>query len=99
MKKTIFLILGILILSVIGYQVFDAYLANHTYYRGTSAEVGMLGSASNRKILIWSLVLSAIPVSYLLFFKKKTIKGFSIALFIGLFLYAVAEAVIKQNIL
>lgn len=99
MKKTIFLILGILILSVIGYQVFDAYLANHTYYRGTATDVGMLGSASNRKVFIWSLVLSAIPVSYLLFFKKKTIKGFSIALFIGLFLYSVAEAVIKNNIL
>ena len=74
MKKTVFLILGILILVILGYQVFDAYLANHTYYRGTSTDVGMLGSASNWKILLWSILFAAIPVSYLLFFKKKSLK-------------------------
>lgn len=99
MKKNIFLTLGIIILLVLGYQVFNAYLGNHTYYRGTATDVGMMGSGANRKVLIWSIVLALIPISYLLFMKKKTVKGFSIALFVGLFLYSVAAAAVKNAIL
>lgn len=99
MKKTIFLVLGILIVLVLGYQIFDAYLLNHTYYRGTSTDVGMIGNGTNRKILIWSLVFSFVPVAYLLFFKQKTLKGFLISLFSGLFLYSVAAALIKDALI
>ena len=99
MKKTIFLILGILVLLVLGYQVFDAYLANHTYYRGTSTAVGMLGTGSNRKVLIRSVLFAMVPVAYLFMFKKKTLKGFSLSLFVGLFFYAVAASVVKGEIL
>lgn len=99
MKKTIFLIVGILIVLFLGYQVFDAYLANHTYYWGTATEVGMIGSGQNWKILIWSIVFAALPITYLLFAKKKTLKGFSISLFSGLFLYSVASSAVKDALI
>jgi len=99
MKKTIFLIIGVLIVLILGYQIFGAYIANHPYYRGTATDVGMIGSGSNRKILIWSLLCALLPVSYLLFFKKKTLRGFSLTLFLGLFLYAVISTVVREGIL
>lgn len=99
MKKTIFLIIGVLIVLVLGYQIFNAYIANHPYYWGTATDVGMMGSGTNWKILIWSLLCAALPVAHLLFFKKKTLKGFSLTLFLGLFLYSVISAVVKEGIL
>lgn len=98
MKKTIFLILGLIVVLFLGYQVVDAYLLNHTYYRGTADAVGMMGTGANRKVLIWSLVFACVPLGYLLFMKKKSLKRFSICVFIGLFLYSVAQAAVKESI-
>lgn len=99
MKKTIFLILGLIVVLLVGYQVVDAYLANHTYYRGTADAVGMMGTLANWKILWWSFFFACIPLGYLLFFKKKSLTGFSIAVALGLFLYSVAQAVVKEAVL
>lgn len=42
MKQKVFLVIGILVLLVFGYEIFSAYMANHLYYFDPVNGAGMI---------------------------------------------------------
>jgi hypothetical protein len=88
--KKIFLIIGIVLLSIFGISIFQEFMANHTYY-GT-----MLASWANWKVIIRALISAAIPLRYILKSKTFSMKKFFIwVLPLGLIVFSVALAIVK----
>lgn len=91
--KKIFLIIGIVLLSIFGISIFQEFMANHTYY-GT-----MLASWANWKVIIWALIASAIPLRYILKSKTFNMKKFFVWILpLGLIVFSVALTIIKEGI-
>ncbi len=70
MKQKIFLIVGIILLSIFGVSIYNEFMANHTYYQT------MLTSRVNRKLVIWAIVSVAIPIVYIIRSKIFSVKKF-----------------------
>ena len=88
--KKIFLIIGIVLLSIFGISIFQEFIANHTYYGS------MLASWDNRKLIIRALLSSAIPLRYILKSKTFNMKKFFVWILpLGLIVFSVALAVVK----
>jgi len=68
-------------------------MANHTYYKG------MLTNSKHWKMIIGALVSVFIPIMYLLWHKKFSLKRFLISLFGWLFLFSLIHVSIKDNIM
>ncbi|MCX6822574.1 MAG: hypothetical protein NTX91_01065 [candidate division SR1 bacterium] len=91
--KKIFLIIGIVLLSIFGISIFQEFMANHTYY------AGMLASWANWKLIIWMIIASMIPLRYILKSKTFDLKKFFIWILpLGLVVASVAHTVIKEGI-
>jgi len=91
--KKIFLIIGIVILSIFGISIFQEFMLNHTYYSA------MLATRSNRNLIIWAIIASAIPLRYILKSKVFSLKRFFIWLLpLGLLVFSVAHTIIKGGI-
>lgn len=91
--KTWILGAWIVFLWVFGTLIFNEYMANHTYY------YDMLKNTNNLYIILATFISAAIPVSYLLYRKNASIKGFARTTWIGLVLYGILYASIRDNIL
>gem|GEM_PF-5426700 len=50
MKQKIFLIIGIVVLSLFGISIFNEFMANHTYYNQ------MFTTGANRKLLLRAII-------------------------------------------
>ena len=60
-----------LILWLVWYEAYHAYMINHTYY------YNMLADGNNWSIVLWFLVLSLIPIGTLMWSKKRTLSYLS----------------------
>ena len=89
MIKKIFLILSCLLLVYLGIQLYDGYLATHSYY------ADMLATGTNWKILGRWVVASLIPGLYLVYAKQKSLWVVLWALCVGLILFGVSYTSIK----
>ena len=91
--KKIFLILGIVVLSLLGYSVFTEFMANHTYYND------MFTTRSNWNLIFWVLVACAVPVYYLIKTTSFSLKKFFIWMLpSSLLIFSVAHTIIKEGI-
>ncbi len=68
-------------------------MANHTYY------YDMLATNSNFYIIIATLISAAIPLCYMLYKKNASLKGLAWTTWIGLVIYGIVYASIRENIL
>lgn len=92
--KKIFLIIGIVLLSAFGIAIFQEFMANHAYYKD------MFASRANRKIIIWAILASMIPLRYILKTKSFNLKKFFIRILpFGLVVFSVAHTIIKDSIM
>lgn len=91
--KNVFLVVSILVVLLLGYQIYSAYMVNHTYY------YEMLGSSSNWKGVLVALLFSLLPVSYLVLSSKKNILVLVSLIFMWLFLFWLSFISIKDSIL
>lgn len=80
-------------LLIFGTLILQEYMANHTYY------YDMLKNSSNIYIILATLICAAIPVCYILYWKWATMKWFAWSTWIGLVLYGIIYASIRENIL
>lgn len=80
MKKTIFLILTVLLLLVWGFFALDAYLCTHLYYwwgpfttcsGGQGAWINMLWTGKNWSLVVVAIVSSLLPLWYMILAKNK----------------------------
>lgn len=93
MKQKIFLIIGIVILSIVGISIYNEFMLNHTYY------YSMFGSRDNRNTIIRAIISSLIPILYLLFNKKFSLKDFAIKRIpIWLIFFGISHILIKETI-
>jgi len=91
--KKVFLIIGIVILSIFGISIFQEFMVNHTYYST------MLATWSNRNLIIRAIIASAIPLRYILKSKIFSLKRFFIRILpLGLIVFSVAHTIIKGGI-
>lgn len=91
--KTWILGVCIVFLCVFGILIFKEYMANHTYY------YDMLKNQSNLSIILATLVCAALPTAYISHRKGWTFKGLMWVTWIGLALYGISYATIRENIL
>ena len=68
-------------------------MANHTYY------YDMLASSTNFYVIIATLVSAAIPLTYMLYKKNASLKGLAWTTWIGLIVYGIWYALIREDIL
>jgi len=95
MKKIltpIFVGIGIFVLIVFWFEIFGEYLANHQYY------YKMMGLWSNRKLIIWSIISAAIPLAYVFWNKKFSLKLFLGTLFVGLMVFSTVHVGVKSGV-
>jgi len=91
MKQKIFLGIGILLCSIIGFSIYSEFMANHTYY------YEMFSNRSNWKIIIRWILSLLIPLGYILWSKKASLKSFLIwRLPAWLTLFGIAHIIIKE---
>ena len=94
MKQKIFLIIGIVLLSVFGVSIYNEFVANHTYYQT------MLASRDNRKLVIWAIVSVCIPIAYIIRSKIFSVKKFFIYILPATVLvFTTAFTLIKESII
>ncbi|MDD3262859.1 MAG: hypothetical protein PHR61_03350 [Candidatus Absconditabacteria bacterium] len=94
MKQKIFLGIGILICSIVGFSIYNEFMINHTYY------YTMFGDRTNRKIIMRGIIALMIPLGYILRNKKFSLKKFLITwLPLGLTLFGIAHTIIKEGII
>lgn len=94
MKQKIFLIIGILLLSIFGISIYNEFMANHTYYQT------MLASRVNRKLVIWSIVAVCIPIMYIIRSKIFSVKKFFFYIIpITLIVFTTAFTLVKDSII
>ena len=88
-------ILGICVafLGIFGTLILREYMANHTYY------YDMLSTSTNFYVIIATLVSAAIPLGYMLYKKNASLKGVTRATWIGLVVYGILYASIREDIL
>lgn len=91
--KTRILGICVVFLAVFGTLILKEYMANHTYY------YDMLSNASNFYIIIATLLSAAIPLCYMLYKKNASLKGLAWTTWIGLIVYGILYASIRENIL
>ncbi len=88
--KKVFLIIGIIVLSVLGISIFQEFMVNHTYYKD------MLGSRANRELVIRAIIASLIPLWYIMKSKLFSLKKFFIWMLpAALLIFGVAFVMIK----
>ena len=89
MLKKIFLLISCLLLLYLGISLFDGYLTTHPYY------TKLLAESLHRKILIWGIVFSLLPASYIVYTKKKSRLGIWLTLYASLGLFGVMYVYLK----
>jgi len=93
MKQKIFLIIGIFILTICWIEIFNAFMANHTYYNQ------MLANWANWKMFVWALISAWIAIYYITSTKKFSLKRLIIRILpIWLLIFAIAHTIIKESI-
>jgi hypothetical protein len=93
MKQKIFLIIGIILLSIFGISIFQEFMANHTYYKD------MFASRDNRKIVIRIIVAAVIPLWYIIKAKTFSLKRFFVRIIpITILFFSVAFTMIKEGV-
>lgn len=94
MKQKIFLIIGIVLLSIFGISIYREFMANHTYY------TTMLASRANRKLVIRGLISVAIPIAYIIRSKVFSVKKFFLYIIpITLIVFTTAFTLVKDSII
>jgi len=88
-KTKVFLWVTLFVLVVFGIEIFQEYMANHSYYGS------MLSDWSNWKMIFAWLASSFIPLAYLIWHKKFSLRNFMIYLFIWLNLFGLLHVGIK----
>lgn len=78
-----------LVLALVWYEAYHAYMINHTYY------YDMMANGSHRWIIFWMLVSAMIPVWTLLWKKSCSPRTTGIALWIGLIVSSFAHTSLK----
>lgn len=107
MKKTIILIIGILILLIWWYNLLDSYLCSHLYYGwGPFSScswwqgkwIDMVWNSANRGILMWGILSALVPVLYLMIAKKISLRNMMATFFCWAALYVVGALIIKDSL-
>ncbi|AHB41498.1 hypothetical protein P148_SR1C00001G0708 [candidate division SR1 bacterium RAAC1_SR1_1] len=94
MKQKIFLGIGILLCSIIGFSIYNEFMTNHTYY------YTMFSDRTNWKIMIRGIIAILIPLGYILRNKQFSLKKFLITrLPAGLTIFGLAHIIIKEGII
>jgi hypothetical protein len=94
MKQKIFLIIGILLLSIFGVSIYNEFMANHTYYQA------MLASWVNWKLVIWSVIAVCIPIVYIIRSKVFSVKKFFVYILpLTLMVFTTAFTMVKDSII
>lgn len=94
MKQKIFLGIGILLCSVVGFSIYNEFMTNHTYY------YTMFGDRTNWKIIIRWVVALMIPLGYILRNKKFSLKSLLISrLPFWLTIFGIAHVILKEGII
>lgn len=94
MKQKIFLSIGILLCSIVGFSIYNEFMANHAYY------YTMFGDRNNWKIIIRWIIALMIPLWYILKNKNFSLKKFLISrLPIWLTVFGIAHTIIKEGII
>ena len=89
--KNVFLWLMIAVMLIFGMEIFREFMANHTYYNK------MFADRANRKVVIWALISTLLPVLYLLKSKKFSLWKFTIFLFLWALLFWFINLWIKKS--
>ena len=92
MSKKIFSIISLFLLIYLGWTFFDEYLIHHAYYEK------MLSNWTHVKIVLVGIIFSLLPVSYIVFAKKKKFFTLLACLFWWLFLFMVTYINIKADL-
>jgi hypothetical protein len=93
MKKKIFLLIGIVLLSIFGISIFQEFLSNHTYYKN------MFASRQNRKIVVWVIISTIIPLWYIIKTKVFSLKKFFVRIIpVTLLVFSIAHTILKGGI-
>ena len=92
MKQKIFLALMALIVFIGGRSVLSNFMVNHQYYST------MFASMSNRWMLIWAIVSALIPVWYIVYSKRPSLKNILIMLVSWLLVFSIAFVSIKDTL-
>ncbi len=91
LTQKIFLIIILLVLVVFWAEIYSEFMANHTYYNT------MFASWENWKLIISSIISAWIPILYLIFNKKFSLKKFIIYLIIWLIVFGLLHTWIKDG--
>lgn len=78
-------------LVVFGIEIFSGYMATHPYYHQ------MLSQGAHRWMIVWALVASALPILYLLYYRKFALKKFLRRLFFGVVFFGIAHVILKDG--
>lgn len=93
MKQKIFLWIGIFLLTILGISVYTEFMANHSYYNT------MFASRENRKMIIWMIIATIIPIGYILRNKNFSTKNFLLKWIpSGLLLASISYILTKDSI-
>jgi hypothetical protein len=93
MKQKIFLLIGIVLLSIFGISIFSEFMANHTYYKD------MFANRQNWKIVIRVMIATIIPLWYIIKTKTFSLKRFFVWILpITILFFSLAHTIIKEGI-
>ena len=94
MKQKIFLIIGILLLSIFWVSMYNEFMANHTYYRD------MIANWGNRKLLLRWMISVSISIVYIIKSKIFSVKKFFLYILPAtLMVFATSFALVKESII
>lgn len=89
--KNVFLCLMVAVMLIFWMEIFREFMTNHTYYNT------MFADRTNRKVVIWALIASLVPIFYLLKDKKISLWKFTIWLFTWALLFGFLNLWIKKS--
>jgi hypothetical protein len=92
MKQKIFLWLLLVLLLVGGRSMLSSFMVNHQYYNT------MFSSMANWWMIIWAIAAAIIPVGYIIYSKKITIKYLAISLLLWLLVFGAAFVGVKGDL-
>ncbi len=108
MKKSILLIITVLLLLIGWFYTLDAYLCSHLYYGwgpftscsdGQGKGLNLLGIGANRGLVFWAMLTTLLPVGYMYFAKRISLNKL-VWLFVGgATLYIVGFTMIKDALI
>lgn len=98
MKQKIFLIIGILLLSVFGITIYNEFIANHAYYFTAAPKI--VANWANRKLFLWTIVAVGLPLLYIIRAKIFSVKRFFMFILpVSLLMYTTIFVVVKDTII